>query len=107
MLNSKDMSNNSPIPKSDKSDSGSSKDFDFYGFTNPFVYYFTVSVLMSISLVVSSYGIELYNYSLQAQNWIMVGQVVGVVCLITQTLFLSVWVGMGYFRKKDLSVENE
>lgn len=42
MLNSKDMSNNSPIPKSDKSDSGSSKDFDFYGFTNPFVYYFTV-----------------------------------------------------------------
>lgn len=54
MLNSKDMSNNSPIPKSDKSDSGSSKDFDFYGFTNPFVYYFTVSVLMSVSLVISS-----------------------------------------------------
>lgn len=54
MLNSKDMSNNSPIPKSDKSDSGSSEDFDFYGFTKPFVYYFTVSVLMSVSLVVSS-----------------------------------------------------
>lgn len=99
MLNSKDMSNNSPIPKSDKSDSGSSEDFDFYGFTNPFVYYFTVSVLMSVSFVVSSYGIELYNYSLQSQNWIMVGQVV---CLITQTLFLSVLVG--YLRKKDLSV---
>ena len=57
MLNYKDMSNNSPVPKSDKSDSGSSRDFDFYGFTNPFVYYFTVSVLMSVSLVVSSYGI--------------------------------------------------
>lgn len=107
MLNSKDMSNNSPIPKSDKSDSGSSKDFDFYGFTNPFVYYFTVSVLMSVSLVVSSYGIELYNYSLQAQNWIMVGRVVGVFCLITQALFLSVFVGVGYLRKKDLSVEKE
>lgn len=107
MLNSKDMSNNSPIPKSDKSDSGSSKDFDFYGFTNPFVYYFTVSVIMSVSLVVSSYGIELYNYSLQAQNWIMVAQVVGVVCLITQTLFLSVFGGVRYLRKKDLSVENE
>ena len=104
MLNSKDMSNNSLIPKSDKSDSGSSKDFDFYGFTNPFVYYFTVSVLMSVSLVVSSYGIELYNYSLQAQNWIMVGQVV---CLITHTLFLFVLVRMGYLRKKDLSVEKE
>jgi len=107
MLNSKDMSNNSPIPKSDKSDSGSSKDFDFYEFTNPFVYYFTVSVIMSVSLVVSSYGIELYNYSLQAQNWIMVAQVVGVVCLITQTLFLSVFGGVRYLRKKDLSVENE
>lgn len=35
MLNSKDISNNSPIPKSDKSDSGSSKDFYFHGFTNP------------------------------------------------------------------------
>ena len=94
MLNSKDMSNNSPIPKSDKSDSGSSKDFDFYGFTNPFVYYFTVSVLMSVGLVVSSYSIDLYNYSLQSQNWIMVGQVVGVVYLITQALFLStfIWV---------------
>lgn len=107
MLNYKDMSNNSPVPKSDKSDSGSSKDFDFYGFTNPFVYYFTVSVIMSVSLVVSSYGIELYNYSLQAQNWIMVGQVVGVVCLITQTLFLSVFGGVRYLRKKDLSVEKE
>ena len=107
MLNSKDMSNNSPIPKSDKSDSGSSKDFDFYGFTNPFVYYFTVSVIMSVSLVVSSYGIELYNYSLQTQTWIMVGQVIGVVCLITQTLFLSVFGGVRYLRKKDLSVENE
>lgn len=104
MLNSRDMSNNSPIPKSDKSDSGSSKDFDFYGFTNPFVYYFTVSVIMSVSLVVSSYGIELYNYSLQAQNWVMVGQVLGGVYLITQALFLSVFVGVGYFRKKDLSV---
>lgn len=107
MLNYKDMSNNSPVPKSDKSDSGSSRDFDFYGFTNPFVYYFTVSLLMSVSLVVSSYGIELYNYSLQAQNWIMVGRVVGVVCLITQALFLFVFVGMGYLRKKDLSVEKE
>lgn len=107
MLNSKDMSNNSPIPKSDKSDSGSSKDFDFYGFTNPFVYYFTVSVIMSVSLVVSSYGIELYNYSLQTQTWIMVGHVVGVVCLITQTIFIFVLVGMGYLRKKDLSVEKE
>jgi hypothetical protein len=104
MLNSKDMSNNSPIPKSDKSDSGSSKDFDFYGFTNPFVYYFTVSVIMSVSLVVSSYGIELYNYSLQAQNWIMVGHVVGVVWLLVQALFLSVFVRVGYFRKNDLSV---
>lgn len=104
MLNSKDMSNNNPIPKSDKSDSGSSEDFDFYGFTKPFVYYFTVSVLISVSLVVSSYGIELYNYSVQAQNWIMVGRVVGVVCLITQALFLSVFVGLGYLRKKDLSV---
>lgn len=104
MLNSKDMSNNSPTPKSDKSDSGSSKDFDFYGFSNPFVYYFTVSVIMSVSLVVSSYGIELYNYSLQTQTWIMVGHVVGVVCLVTQALFLSVFVGVGYFRKKDLSV---
>lgn len=100
MLNSRDMSNNSPIPKSDKSDSGSSKDFDFYGFTNPFVYYFTVSVIMSVSLVVSSYGIELYNYSLQAQNWIMVVQVVGVVCLITQTLFLSVLVGWGILERR-------
>lgn len=107
MLNSRDMSNNSPIPKSDKSDSGSSKDFDFYGFTNPFVYYFTVSVIMSVSLVVSSYGIELYNYSLQAQNWVMVGQVLGVVYLITQALFLSVFGGVRYLRKKDLSVENE
>lgn len=107
MLNSKDMPNNSPIPKSDKSDSGSSRDFDFYGFTNPFVYYFTVSVLMSVSLVVSSYDIELYNYSLQAQNWIIVGQVVEVVCLVTQALFLSVFVGAGYLRKKGLSVKKE
>ena len=107
MLNSKDMSNNSPIPKSDKSDSGSSKDFDFYGFTDPFVYYFTVSVLMSVSLVVSSYGIELYNYSLQAQNWIMVGRVVGVVCLLVQALLLTMCLGEGYLRKKDLSVEKE
>lgn len=104
MLNSKGMSNNSPIPKSDKSDSGSSKDFDFYGFTNPFVYYFTVSVLMSVSLVISSYGIELYSYSLQAQNWITVSRVVGVVCLFIQALFLSVLVDLGYLRKKDLSV---
>lgn len=60
MANSKGRSNNSPIPKSDKSDSGSSEDFDFYGFTKPFVYYYAVSVLMSVSLVVSSYGIDLY-----------------------------------------------
>jgi len=53
MLNSKDMSNNSPIPKSDKSDSGSSKDFDFYEFTNPFVYYFTVSVIYPIHSLLS------------------------------------------------------
>ena len=107
MVNSKGTSNNSPIPKSDKSDSGSSEDFDFYGFTEPFAYYFTVSVLMSISLVVSSYGIDLYNYSLQAQNWIMVGQVVGVVCLLVQALFLSILVLVGYLRKKDLSVKKE
>lgn len=107
MVNSKGTSNNSPIPKSDKSDSGSSEDFDFYGFTKPFVYYFTVSVLMSVSLVVSSYGIDLYNYSLQAQNWITVGRVVVVVCLLVQALFLSVLVGLGYVRKKDLSVEKE
>ena len=107
MLNSKDMSNNSPIPKSDKSDSCSSEDFDFYGFTKPFVYYFTVSVIMSVSLVVSSYGIELYNYSLQTQTWIMVCHVVGVVCLVTQALFFSIVVGVGYLRKKDLSVEKE
>ena len=107
MANSKGRSNNSPIPKSDKSDSGSSEDFDFYGFTNPFVYYFTVSVLMSVSLVVSSYGIDLYNYSLQAQNWIMVGRVVGVVCLLVQALFLSAVVGTGYVRKRNLSVEKE
>lgn len=100
MLNSKDMSNNNPIPKSDKSDSGSSKDFDFYGFTNPFVYYFTVSVIMSVSLVVSSYGIELYNYSLQTQTWIMVGHVVGVVCLVTQALFLSVFGGVGILERR-------
>lgn len=100
MLNSKDMSNNSPIPKSDKSDSGSSDDFDFYGFTEPFVYYFTLSVLMSVSLVVPSYGIELYNYSLQAQNWIIVGQVVEVVCLITQALFLSVSVEWGILERR-------
>ena len=107
MVNVKGTSNNSPIPKSDKSDSSSSEDFDFYGFTKPFVYYFTVSVLMSVSLVVSSYGIDLYNYSLQAQNWIMVGQVVGVVCLLVQALFLSVLIGVGYIRKKELSVEKE
>lgn len=107
MVNYKGVSNNSPKPKSDKSDSGSYDEFDFYGFTQPFVYCFIVSVLMSVSLVVSSYGIELYNYSLQAQNLIMVGRVVGVVCLITQALFLSVVVGVGYVRKKDLSVEKE
>lgn len=107
MVSSKGTSNNSPIPKSDKSDSGSSEDFDFYGFTKPFVYYFTVSVLMSVSLVVSSYGVDLYNYSLQAQNWIMVGRVVGVVCLLVQALFLSVSVGVGYLREGNLSVEKE
>lgn len=62
---------------------------------------------MSVSLVVSSYGIDLCNYSLQAQNWVMVGRVVRVVCLITQALFLAVYIGVGYVRKKDLSVEKE
>lgn len=95
MVNSKDRSNSSPIPKSDKSDSGSSEDFDFYGFTKPFVYYFTVSVLMSVSLVVSSYGIDLYNYSLQAQNWIVVGRVVVLVCLLVQALLLTMCSGQG------------
>lgn len=107
MVNAKGMSNNSPIPKSDKSDSGSSEDFDFYGFTNPFVYYYAVSVLMSVSLVVSSYGIDLYNYSLQAQNWIMVGRVVGLVCLLVQALLLTMSLGEGYLRKKDLIVKKE
>ena len=107
MANSKGRSNNSPIPKSDKSDSGSSEEFDFYGFTKPFVYYYTVSILMSVSLVVSSYGIDLYNYSLQAQNWIMVGRVVGVVCLLVQALLLTMCLGEGYFRKRDLSVKKE
>lgn len=107
MVNVKGTSNNSPIPKSDKSDSGSSEDFDFYGFTKPFVYYFTVSVLMSVSLVVSSYGIDLYNYSLQAQNWIMIGRVVGVVCLLVQTLLLTMCLVEGYLRKRNLSVEKE
>lgn len=107
MVNAKCMSNNSPIPKSDKSDSGSSEDFDFYGFTNPFVYYYAVSVLMSVSLVVSSYGIDLYNYSLQAQNWIMVGRVVGLVCLLVQALLLAMCLGEGYLRKKDLIVKKE
>lgn len=93
MVNSKDRSNSSPIPKSDKSDSDSSEDFDFYGFTKPFVYYFTVSVLMSVSLVVSSYGIDLYNYSLQAQNWIVVGRVVVLVCLLVQALLLTMCSG--------------
>mgnify|MGYP001687351440 CR=1 FL=1 len=37
----------------------------------------------------------------------MVGRVVGVVCLITQTLFLSDFGGVRYLRKKDLSVEKE
>lgn len=62
---------------------------------------------MSVSLVVSSYGIDLYNYSLQAQNWIMVGRVVGVVCLLVQALFLSVLVGEGYLRRRGLSVKEE
>jgi len=107
MVNVKGTSNNSPIPKSDKSDSGSSEDFDFYGFTNTFAYCYAVSVLMSVSLVVSSYGIDLYNYSLQAQNWIMVGRFVGVVCLLVQALFLSVLVGVGYLRRRGLSVKEE
>ena len=107
MVNYKGMSNNSPKPKSDKSDSDSYDEFDFYGFTQTFVYCFIVSVLMSVSLVVSSYGIELYNYSLQAQNWIMVGRVVGVVCLLIQALLLTMCLGEGYLRKKDLSVEKE
>lgn len=107
MVNYKGMSNNSPKPKSDKSDSDSYDEFDFYGFTQTFVYCFIVSVLMSVSLVVSSYGIELYNYSLQVQNWIMVGRVVGVVCLLIQALLLTMCLGEGYLRKKDLSVEKE
>lgn len=107
MVNYKGMSNNSPKPKSDKSDSDSYDEFDFYGFTQTFVYCFIVSVLMSVSLVVSSYGIELYNYSLQAQNWIMVGRVVGIVCLITQALFLAVCIGVGYGRKRDLNERKE
>lgn len=107
MVNYKGMSNNSPKPKSDKSDSDSYDEFDFYGFTQTFVYCFIVPVLMSVSLVVSSYGIELYNYSLQAQNWIMVGRVVGVVCLLIQALLLTMCLGEGYLRKKDLSVEKE
>lgn len=107
MVNYKGMSNNSPKPKSDKSDSDSYDEFDFYGFTQTFVYCFIISVLMSVSLVVSSYGIELYNYSLQAQNWIMVGRVVGVVCLLIQALLLTMCLGEGYLRKKDLSVEKE
>ena len=100
MENVKGMSNNSPKPKSDKSDSDSYGEFDFYGFTHPFVYCFIVSVLMSVSLVVSSYGIDLYNYTLQAQNWIVVGRVVGIVCLLVQALFLAVCVGVGYVRRK-------
>ena len=107
MVSSKGRESNSPIPKSDKSDSGSSEDFDFYGFTNTFAYCYAVSVLISISIVMSSYGIELYNYSLQAQNWITVSGVVGVVCLFIQAVFLSILVGVGYLRKKDLSVEKE
>lgn len=105
MQKPKGMSDDGTKRESSKSDSGSSEDFDFYGFTNTFAY--AVSVLISISLVMSSYGIELYNYSLQAQNWITVYRVVGVVCLFIQALFLSVLVGVGYLRKKDLSVEKE
>lgn len=101
MLNDKGMSNDSPKPNSNKSVSDSSEDFDFYGFTNPFVYYFTVSLFMSVSLVVSSYGIELYNYSLQTQNWIMVGRAVGVLCLFTQALFVLVWIGVMFLRRKE------
>ena len=107
MRKPKGMSDDGTKRESSKSDSGSSEDFDFYGFTKPFVYYFTVSVLMSVSLVVSSYGIDLYNYSLQAQNWIMVGRFVGVVCLLVQALFLSVLVGVGYLRRRGLSVKEE
>lgn len=107
MVNYKGMSNNSPKPKSDKSDSDSYDEFDFYGFTQTFVYCFIVSVLMSVILVVSSYGIDLHNYTLQAQSWIMVGRVVGVVCLLIQALLLTMCLGEGYLRKKDLSVEKE
>lgn len=107
MENVKGMSNNSPKPKSDKSDSDSYDEFDFYGFTQSFVYCFIVSILISIGLVVSSYGIDLYNYTVQAQNWIMVGRVVGVVCLLVQALFLAICVRVGYVRKRDLSVEKE
>lgn len=107
MVNSKGMSNNSPKPKDNMSDSSPYDEFDFYGFTQPFVYCFIVSILISMGLVVSSYGIDLYNYTVQAQNWIMVGRVVGVVCLLVQALLLTMCLGEGYLRKKDLSVEKE
>ena len=107
MQKPKGMSDDGTKCESSKSDSGSSEDFDFYGFTEPFAYYFTVSVLMSVSLVVSSYGIDLYNYSLQAQNWIIVGRVAGIVCLLVQALLLAMCLVEGYFRKKELSVEKE
>lgn len=107
MVNVKGMSNNSPKSKDDMSDSSPYDEFDFYGFTQSFVYCFIVSILISIGLVVSSYGIDLYNYTVQAQNWIMVGRVVGVVCLLVQALFLAICVRVGYVRKRDLSVEKE
>ena len=87
--------------KSDSKESGSSKDFDFYGFTQTFAYCFAVSVLISLSLVVSSYSVELYNYSLQAQNWITVARVVGVVLLFTQIMFVATTFGVGYQRRKE------
>lgn len=107
MVNSKGMSNNSPKPKDDMSDSSPYNEFDFYGFTQPFVYCFIVSILISMGLVVSSYGIDLYNYTVQAQNWIMVGRVVGVVCLLVQALFLAICVGVGYVRGEDLNERKE
>lgn len=56
MLNVKSISNDSPKPKANNLDSGSSKDFDFYGFINPFVYYFTVSLFIYSGFIYSSLG---------------------------------------------------
>lgn len=77
MVNSKGMSNNSPKPKDNMSDSSPYDEFD------------------------------LYNYTVQAQNWIMVGRVVGVVCLLVQALFLAICVRVGYVRGEDLNERKE